>query len=320
MLLWGPWVRKGARMDGSRAVERLLKEMGWSKATEGCGAACLGPGAVGGVWNEHQLEGGPCTKVESAEVEARHAECRGGEDEEENSLENGGFQSPCLITKSCLTLCHPINYSTPGFPVLHHLPKFAQTHVHWVGDTIQPSHPLSPPSPPAYNLSQHQGLFPVSCLFTSGGQSIGVSASASVLPMNIQGWFSLGLTGLISLLSKGLPRVFSNTTVQNHQFFSAQPFLWSSSHPYMTTGKTIALTARTFVNKVISLLLNMLSRFVIAFLPRSKCLLISWLQSPSAVIWEPKNKFSHCFHCFPIYLPWSDGTGCHDLHFLNAEF
>ena len=89
------------------------------------------------------------------------------------------------------------------------------------------------------------------------------------------------------------------------------------SHPYMTTGKTIALTRQTFVGKVISLLFNMLSRLVIAFLPRSKRLLISWLQSPSAVIFgAQKNKVSHCF---PIYLPWSDGTGCHDLCFLNVE-
>ena len=92
------------------------------------------------------------------------------------------------------------------------------------------------------------------------------------------------------------------------------------SHPYRTTGKTIALTRRTFAGKVMSLLFNMLSRLVITFLPRSKCLLISWLQSPSAVILEPpQNKVWHCFHCFPIYLPWSDGTKCHDLRFLNVE-
>ena len=90
------------------------------------------------------------------------------------------------------------------------------------------------------------------------------------------------------------------------------------SHPYMTTGKT--LTRRTFVGKVMSLLFNMLSRLVITFLPRSKHLLISWLQSPSAVILEPKKiKVWHCFHCFPIYFPWSDGTRCHDLSFLNVE-
>ena len=92
------------------------------------------------------------------------------------------------------------------------------------------------------------------------------------------------------------------------------------SHPYMTTGKTIALTRPTLVSKVISLLLNMLSRLVITFLPRSKHLLISWLHSPSAVISEPpQNKVWHCFHCFPISFPWSGGTGCHDLRFLNVE-
>ena len=94
---------------------------------------------------------------------------------------------------------------------------------------------------------------------------------SSVLPMNIQGWFPLELTGLISLLSKGLSRVFSSTTVWKHQFFSAQPSLWSTSHSCMNIGKTIALTKGTFVNKVMSLLFNMLSSFVIAFLPRSKC-------------------------------------------------
>ena len=126
--------------------------------------------------------------------------------------------------------------------------------------------------------------------FESGSQSIGASASASVLPMNIQKWLSLGLTGLISLLSKGFSRVFSNTTVQKHQFIRAQPFfmVWLS-HPYMTTAKAIALTIRTLISKVMSLLFIMLSRFVIAFLPRSKHLLISWLQSPSAVILETKK-------------------------------
>ena len=96
-------------------------------------------------------------------------------------------------------------------------------------------------------------------------------------------------------------------------------FMVQLSYPYMTTGKTIALTRQTFVGKVMSLLLNMLSRLVITFLPRSKCLLISWLQSPSAVILEPK-KICYYFHCFPIHLPGSDGTKCHDLSFLNVEF
>ena len=96
-------------------------------------------------------------------------------------------------------------------------------------------------------------------------------------------------------------------------------FVIQLSHPYMTTGKTIALTRQTFVGKVTSLLFNMLSRLVIAFLPRSKCLLISWLLS-SVVILEPKKIVCHCFHCFSIYLPWSDGIRCHDLNVLNVEF
>ena len=117
--------------------------------------------------------------------------------------------SCCSVTQSFPTLCKPMDCST-GFPVLHYLPEFVQTHVHWVSEAIQPSHPLSPPSP-ALNLSQHQGLFQMSQLFESGGQSVGTSASASVLPMNIQDWFPLGLTGLISLQPKGLSRVFSST-------------------------------------------------------------------------------------------------------------
>ena len=136
------------------------------------------------------------------------------------------------------------------------------------------------------------GSFPMSQLFPSGGQSIGVSASTSVLPVNTQDWSPLGWTGWISLQSKGLSRVFSNTTVQKHQFFSAQLssfFTAQLLYPYMTTGKTIALTRQNFVGKVMSLLLNMLSRLVITFLPRSKCLLISWLKSPSAVILEPQK-------------------------------
>ena len=114
------------------------------------------------------------------------------------------------------------------------------------------------------------GSFPMSQLFTSGGQSIGTSASASVLPMNIQHWFPLGLTGLISLQSKGLWRVFSGTTIRKHQFFSIHPFLMTKfSYLYMTKGKTTALILWTFVSKVMSLLFNTLTRFIIAFLPRS---------------------------------------------------
>ena len=138
----------------------------------------------------------------------------------------------CSVAQSCPTLFNPMDCNTPCLPVHYQLLELAQTHVHWIGDAIQPSHPLSPPCAPALNLSQHQGLFPVSRLFASGGQSIEASASASVLPMNIHGWYPLGLTGSISLLSKGLSRVFS-TTLWKHQFFGAQPILWSNSHIHL---------------------------------------------------------------------------------------
>ena len=125
------------------------------------------------------------------------------------------------VAQSCPTLCNPMNCSTPGLPVHHQLLEFTQTHVHRVGDAIQPSHPLSSPSPCTQSFPA-PGSFPMSQLFTSGGQGIGVSASASVLPMNTQDWSPLGWTGWISLQYKGLSRVFSNTTVQKHQFFGAQ--------------------------------------------------------------------------------------------------
>ena len=133
------------------------------------------------------------------------------------------------VAQSCLTLCDPMSLSTPGLPV-HQLPEFTQTHVHEVSDAIQPSHPLSSPSRPAPKTSQHQGLFPMSQLFALGGRSIGVSALASFLPKNTQDWSPLEWTGWISLQSKGLARVFSNTTVQKHQFFGAQLSSQSNSH------------------------------------------------------------------------------------------
>ena len=126
-----------------------------------------------------------------------------------------------LVTQLCPTLCDPMNCSTPGLPVHHQLLEFTQIYVHRVSDASQPSHPLLSPSPPAPNPSQHQGLFQwVNSAW--GGQSIGVSASASVLPMNTQDWSLLEWTGWISLQSKGLSKVFSTTTVQKHQFFDAQ--------------------------------------------------------------------------------------------------
>ena len=147
------------------------------------------------------------------------------------------------------------------------------------------------------------------------------SVSFSIIPSKeIPGLISFRMDWLDLLAVQGTLKSLLQHQVQKHQFFSTQPSSQSNSHPYMTTGKTIALTRRTFVGKVMSLLLNMLSRSVITFLPRSKRLLISWLQSPSVVILEPRKiKSWHCFHCFPIYFPWSNGTGCHDLRFLNVE-
>ena len=116
----------------------------------------------------------------------------------------------------------PMDCSTPGLPVHHQLLEFTQTHVHWVSDAIQPSHPLLSPSLRAFNLSQHQGLFQMTQFFQLGGQNIGVSVSALVCPMNIQYGFPLGWTGWISLQSKELSRVFPNTTIQKHEFFDAR--------------------------------------------------------------------------------------------------
>ena len=167
------------------------------------------------------------------------------------------------------------------------LPEPTQTHVHWVGDAIQPSHPLSSPSLPAFSLSQHQGLFQ----WVSSSHQV-----AKVLEFQLQhqsfqwvfSWFPLEWTAWISLEPKGLSRVFSNTTNQKHQFFSIQLSLWSNSHIHTWLLEKPQLWLNGPLS-VISLLLNKLSRFVIAFLPKSKCLLISWLQSPSAVILEPKK-------------------------------
>ena len=262
--------------------------------------------------------------------------------------------------------------STPGFPVHHQLLELAQTHVYWVGDSIQPSHPLSSPSPLAFNLSQHQGLFQwvsslhqvakvlelqhqfnsvqfsrsvisnssqplglqharLSCpsptlgaysnscpssqwchptisssvvpfsshlqsfpatgsflvnqFFTSGGQSIGVSASSQysgLISFTIDWFHLLAVQGTLKSLCQH--QSWKASILQHSAFFKVQ-----LSHPYMTTGKTIALTRQTFVGNIISLLFNMLSRLVIAFPPRSKHLFISWLQSPSAMLWRPSK-------------------------------
>ena len=189
------------------------------------------------------------------------------------------------VTQSCPTLCNPMNHSTPGLPVHHQLPEFTQTHVHRVGDAIQPSHPVVP--------------------FSSCPQSpsIRVFSSESTLRMRWPKYWSFSFSiipfkeipGLIFRMDWLDLLAVQGTLKSLLQHHSSKPSIfWHSafftvqlSHPYMTTGKTIALTRWTFVGKVMSLLFNMLPRLVITFLPRSKCLLISWLQSPSAVVLEP---------------------------------
>ena len=193
------------------------------------------------------------------------------------------------VAQSCLTLCDPMDCSTPGLPVHHQLPELAQTRIHGVSDAIQLSHPLSSPFPPAFNFSQHQGL----CKWVNSSHEV-----AKVLEFQLQ-HHSLQRNPRADLLQNGLvgspcsPRTLksllqhhsSKASILRHSAF----FTVQLSHPYMTTRKTIAWTRRTFVGKVMSLLFNMLSRLDITFLPRSNRLLISWLQSPSAVILEPQK-------------------------------
>ena len=225
----------------------------------------------------------------------------------------------CSVTKLCLTLCNPMDCSMPGFPVLYHLPELVQTHVHWVSDAT--NHLIL--CCPLLLLS----IFPSNRAFAN--ESVlrirwpkYWSFSFSITPSNeYSGLISFRVDRLDLLAVQGT----LNSLLQHHSSKASilqcsALFIVQLSHPYMTTGKTTALTRQTFVGKVMSLLFNMLSRLVITFLPRSRRLLISWLQSPSAVILEPPKIKSDSFHCFPIYFPWSDGTRFHDLRFLNVEF
>ena len=194
-----------------------------------------------------------------------------------------------------------MNCSRPGLPVHHQLPEFIQIHVHRVGDAIQTSHPLSSPSSPApippsiRVFSSESTLHMRWSKYWSFSFSISPSNEHPGLISFRMNWLDLlAVQGTLKSLLQHHSAKASN--LQRSAFFTVQ--LW---HPYMTTGKTIALTRRTFVGKVMSLIFNMLSRLIIAYIPRSKCLLISWLQSPPALILEPpKNKVWHSFHCFPI--------------------
>ena len=207
-----------------------------------------------------------------------------------------------------------MNRSTPGLPVHHQLPEFTQTHVHWVSEAIQPSHPLPVPFSSAFDLSQNQSPF----------QSVSSSHQVpKALELQLQHWSFNEYSGMISFkidwfdllavqgsLKSLLQHHCSKTSILQCSAF----FIVQHSHPHTPTGKTTALTRWTFVGKVMSLLFNMLSRLVIAFLPRSKYLWISRLQSPSAVILEPKKIKSVTVSTVSL------STCCHDLSFLNVGF
>ena len=217
-------------------------------------------------------------------------------------------------------LCDPMDYSMRGLHDHHQLPKFTQTHVHRVSDAIQHHilcHPLFllPSIIPSIRVFSNESTLRKRWpKYWSFSFSISSSNEYSGLISFRMDWVDLlAVQGTLkSLLQHHSWKV---SILQRSAFFTVQ-----LSQPSMTTGKTIALTRWTIVGKGMSLLFNMLSRLVITLLPRSKCVLISWLQSSSAVILEPpKNKVSHCNHCFLIYLPWSDGTECHDLSFLSFK-
>ena len=222
-----------------------------------------------------------------------------------------------------VSICDPMDCSKPGLPVHHELLEFTQTHVHWVGDNhLTISLSVAP-------FSSHLQSFPASWWLFSDESVLFIrwlkywSFSFIIRPSNeYSGLISFRIDWLDLLAVQGTFK----SLLQHHSskasiLCCSSFFILQLSHPYMTTGKTIALTRWTFVGKVIFLFFNMLSRLVITFLARSKHLLISWLQSLSAAILEPpKNKVSHCFNCFPIYLLWSGGTRYHDLRFLIVEF
>ena len=198
-------------------------------------------------------------------------------------------------------------------------PSPNQTHVHQVSDAILPSHPLSSPSPSTFNLSSIRVFSSESVLcirwpnYWSFSFNISPSNEYSGLISYRMGW--LDLLSVQGTLKSLLQHHSSKAAILQHSAF----FIVQLSHLYMTTGKTIALTRWAFVDKVMSLLFNMLSRLVITFLPGSKCLLISWLQAPSAVILEPKKIKSATVSIVSPSVCWSDGTRCHGLSFLNVE-
>ena len=216
----------------------------------------------------------------------------------------------CSFTQLCPTLCHPMDCSTIGFPVLYCCPEFAKIYIHWVSDAIRPSHPLFPPSPPPFSLSQHQGLF----------QWVGYSHHvAKVLELQhpsseYSGLFSFRVDWFDLLAVQGILK----SLLQHHRLKAS--ILWCStffmvqlSHLHMTTGKTIALTIRTFVGKVMSLIFNMPSKFITAFFQGASIFYFHGCSHHPQWFWRPRKKVCHCFHFFPLvyamkwwdWSPWS---------------
>ena len=207
-----------------------------------------------------------------------------------------------------------MNHSMPGLPVHHQLPGSTQTHVHWVCDAIQSSHPLLSPIFPSI------GVFPNESALRIRWPKYW-RCSFNISPSNEHpGLISFRMDCLDLLAVQGILRSLLQhhsskaSILQNSAFLIVQ-----LSYQYMTTGKTIAFTRQTIVDKVMSLLFNMLSRLVITFLPKSKSFNFMAAVTICSDLGAQKNKVSHCLHCFPIYLPWRCGTGCHDLNFLNVE-
>ena len=196
-----------------------------------------------------------------------------------------------------------MDYSTPGLLVHHQLLEFTQTHVHWVGHAIQPSHPLMSPSSPIFNHSEHHGLFKWDISLQQVAKYWTFSFSIS-LSNEYSGLISFRMDWLDLLTVQGtFKHLLQHHSSKASIFWHSAFFRVQLSHPYMTTGKNIALTRWAFFGKVMSLLFNMLSRLVIAFLPRSKHLLISVIICSD--FGTQANKVYHCFHCFPIY--------CHEV-------
>ena len=208
--------------------------------------------------------------------------------------------------------------SIPGFPVFHHLPELAQTHVHWVGDDIQPSHPLSFPSSPVFNLFHHRVFSNewALCIRWPKYWSFNISTSdeySGLISLRID-WFDL-LTVQETLKSPLQHHSLKASVLQCSAFFIVQ-----ISHPYMTAGKNHSFHYMDLCQQSDVSLFNMLSRFVIAFLLWSKSFNFMAVVTIHRDFGAQENKACHCFHFFSICLPWNDGTGCHDLNFWNVEF